>query len=153
GLVEQHARGVRGVLADGQAQRVALLLDLRERGDAGARVDAVDVAVPGRIARHDAHRQGLAEQALAAVRLRQAPRRVHERHLDLAADDGGGKDRRAGRHAQVGNVVLTRAAAHGDAEVAVAGVRLVRVPGDVQADLPDRLPTDKVRATRQRLHA
>ena len=93
-LVEEDPGGVRRALPDGQPQRILLLLELRDRSDAGPLVDDHDEAVPRRVGRDDAHRERRGEEAGAPVRLREAPGRVQERHLDAAVHDGVCEQRR-----------------------------------------------------------
>ena len=145
-LVDEIARRMRGVLARRNAKRNALRLDLGERLDADARVHHEGEAIPGRIVRHDAQGQRLLEQSLAAHRLRQHRRRIDDRRLELAARHRMREDRRAAGHAQPRFVRVARAAADGDADVAVAVIRRRRIAGDVQADFPQKLGADEVRA-------
>jgi hypothetical protein len=152
-LVDQHQRGMGGILANRHAQRISFRLDVRERADPRSRVDHEDEPVPARIDGDDAHRKGRAKQADAAIRLREQRRRIDESQIeavtcrDLLGEDGGtrgqSQPRPEGR---------TGAATDGDDHVTIAAIRRRRIARDVQADLPERLGANEICAFRQRFH-
>ena len=148
-LLDQHQRRMGGILAHRDAQRIALRLDVGERADARARVDHEHEAVPARIDRDDAHGQRRAEQADAAIGLREQRRGIDEGEIDAAAlryllgENGG-----AGGEPQPWPEGGAGAAADGDDHVAVAAIGRRRIAGDMQADLPQRLGAHEVSAFR-----
>ena len=149
GLLDQHQRGMRGILAHRDAQRIALRLDVGERADSGARVDHEHETVPARIDRDDAHGQRRAEQADAAVGLREQCRWVDEGEIDAVAfchllGENGGAGGEPQRRPEGG----AGAAADGDDHVAIAAIGRRRIARDVQADLPQRLGAHEVSAFR-----
>src|SRR5919201_3780044 len=144
---------MRRILAGGKPQRDALRAYLGERLDAKPRMHGEHETVPRWIVRDDAERQWFLEQPAAAHRLVEERRRIDDRRLELAARHGVREDRRAARHAQPRLVALPGTAADRDADVAVAVVRLRRIAGDVQPDLPQELGADEIGALRQRFHA
>jgi len=156
-LLDQHMGRMSGILAHRHAQRVALGLDVGERADAGARMHHEHETIPTRIDRDDAHGERRLEQADAAIGLREQRGRIDEGQIDTGADaaafrDFLGKDGGAGGEAQPGTEARAGAAADGDDHVAVAAIRRRRIAGDVQADLPQCLGANEVRAFRQRFH-
>jgi hypothetical protein len=152
-LVDQHQRGVGGILANRHAQRIAFRLDVCERADPGSRVDHEDESIPARIDRDDAQRKGRTEQADAAIGLREQRRGIDESQIDAVARcDLLGEDRGTGGQSQPRPECRAGAAADGDDHVAIAAIRSRRITREVQADLPERLGANEICAFRQRFH-
>ena len=152
-LIDQNKRRMRGILADGDSQRIALRLDVGERADAGPRMDHEHEPVPARIDGDNAHRKGRAKQADTAIGLGEQGRRIDERQIDAAAlGDLLGQNGRARRQPQPGAEIFAGPAADDNDHVAIAAIRRRRIAGDVQADLPECLGANEVGAFRQRFH-
>ena len=84
-LINQNMRGMRGVLANRDTQRIALRLDVRERADSRSRVDHEHEAVPTWIDGDDAHGQRRAKQADATIGLREQRRWIDEGQIDAVS--------------------------------------------------------------------
>ena len=151
-LIEQHARRVGGIFADGETQGIFFLFEIGQRFQTGPGVNDVDVAVPGRIGCQNANRQRLGKQSGAAVGLSEKTRRIDHRHFQLAAAYGPSEDRRTGGHTQPRLKVLRRAAADRNAHIAWAVIGRVGIAGDVQADFPEHLRSLKVCAAGKGFH-
>src|SRR6516225_4511891 len=116
------------------------------------RVDHEHEAIPARIDGNDPHGKRGAEQADAAVSLREQRRGIDEGKLDAPACNILGQDRGTRRQSQPWSKLRARSAPDGNDHVAVSAVWRGGIARDVQADLPERLGANKVRASRQRFH-
>jgi len=116
-------------------------------------VDHEDEPIPARIDGDDAHRKRRAEQADAAIGLREQRRRIDESQIETVDGcDLLGKNGGTGGQSQPRPEGGTGAAADGDDHVAIAAIRRRRIAREVQADLPERLGANEICAFRQRFH-
>src|SRR5262249_19843568 len=147
GLVDQYESGVGGILTDRDAQRISFDLDICERADPRSRMDHEHEAVPARIDGDDAKGQRRAEQADAAIGLREQRRGIDEGELDpvslgnLLGEYGGTRGKSQPRAERGGG-----APAGGDDHNPISAIGGGRGSRGGHNDLPKNLGANEVRA-------